>query len=290
MEFCFILVVAVAVLLYIFYLAVLDFFDLLDSEIPIEDYNTIPLDSEIAVPSKIFNPKKVEAVVTCVGYADFLNWTLPFNKQHFDRLVVVTSPEDLETQRICSYWHVECVLTDAFYESGGFNKGAGINVGLDKLEKDGWVIHFDADIYLPPRTREILTLLPLDETSLYGIDRMNCQGFENFIKYLENPDDIHGNDGFLRLAQFSLGSRLLNLARDGYVPIGYFQMWCPLKSGVNTYPDFHTGADRTDTLFVYNWTREKRALIPELICIHLESEEAPMGINWKGRKSKPFKL
>lgn len=32
----------------------------------------------------------------------------------------------------------------------------------------------------------------------------------------------------------------------------------------------------------------KRGFIPEVTAYHLESEDAPMAINWQGRKTKPF--
>ena len=52
---------------------------------------------------------KMEAVVVCDRYSDFLRCTLPANKHLFDRIVVVTSAEDRDTQRICEFHHVECV-------------------------------------------------------------------------------------------------------------------------------------------------------------------------------------
>ncbi len=89
---------------------------------------------------------KLEAVVVCVNYSDFLAWTLPNNKTFFDNMVVVTSSKDLRTQKLCEFWHVKCVVSDVCYESGAeFDKGKMINVGLKALDGVGWVVHLDAD-------------------------------------------------------------------------------------------------------------------------------------------------
>ena len=83
---------------------------------------------------------KIEAVVVCDRYSDFLRCTLPGNKHLFDRIVVVTSAEDRDTQRICEFHHVECLQTDALNSRWNkFCKGAGINEGLSRLNRmDGW--------------------------------------------------------------------------------------------------------------------------------------------------------
>lgn len=233
--------------------------------------------------------KRIEGVCVCVNYSDFLAQTIGYNKQHFDHLIVVTTPEDTKTQNLCEFWNVECVVTDAFYKNNAvFNKGAGINEGLKKLKKDGWVIHFDCDIFLLPQTRKILELIPMNPLGIYSIDRLNCKSFEDWVEYLQVPERVHGGDGMMRMNAFEKGSRLVNLDRDGYVPIGYFQMWNPECSKVWTYPEKHGSADRSDCLFAYNFARRNRHLIPELIVIHLESEECAMGTNWNGRKSKQF--
>jgi hypothetical protein len=63
----------------------------------------------------------------CDRYHDFLRCTLPQNKFHFDKMVVVTSPEDREAQRVCEFYRVECVPTDALRSRWKqFCKGAGM--------------------------------------------------------------------------------------------------------------------------------------------------------------------
>src|SRR4051794_19831252 len=108
------------------------------------------IDQPCTPPARKF--MKLEAVIVSAGCADFLAATLPFNKPHFDKIIVITAPEDRDTQRICDYWGVQYERTDKLNTrwQGVFCKGAGINVGLDKLAKDGFVVHMDADIALPP--------------------------------------------------------------------------------------------------------------------------------------------
>jgi len=238
-----------------------------------------------------YRPPKIEGVSVSVGYADFLAWTLPFNKQHFDKYVIVTSTEDKATQDICNYWNVECIITDVFYEDNSpFNKGKGINVGLSKLSLDGYVVHMDSDIFLPPKTRMILDSVDLHPANIYSIDRLMCKSFSSFIHHLSNPLNQHGPDGIMRLTNFEYGSRLVDTSHEGWLPIGFFQLWCPNVSKVYEYSTEHGTADRSDVLFTKQWPRHNRVLIPELVGIHLESEQLPMGINWSGRKSKLFSL
>jgi len=234
---------------------------------------------------------KIEAVVTCVHYGDYLAWTLPANKQQFNRMVVITRPDDKLTQLICAYYHVECYPTyDWHRNDDAFNKAKGINYGLSLLQRDGWVAHLDADIYLPPRTRSILQRISLNPACLYGIDRMECKSFTDWIKFLGAPPLQHEWEIFVHPRPFPLAVRIAKLDWDGYVPIGYFQLWNPRGSGVAHYPEYHTTAARSDMLFAYQWPRNKRHLIPEIIAIHLESECVEMGANWEGRQTKPFGL
>jgi hypothetical protein len=87
---------------------------------------------------------------------------------------------------------------------------------------------------------------------------------------------------------FPIGTRVAFQHAGGYVPIGFFQLW-HADSGVTTYIDGHTDAGREDSNFAAQWPRRRRGFIPEITAYHLESEPAEMGVNWKGRKTKPFR-
>jgi hypothetical protein len=92
----------------------------------------------------------VNAIIVCVDYADILAVTLPYNRHHFDRVTVVTTPEDYRTCNVCSEWQTGVHCTRAFYARGAsFNKWAALEEGLDTLGRKGWLCILDADVLLP---------------------------------------------------------------------------------------------------------------------------------------------
>lgn len=241
-------------------------------------------------------PLKVEAVVVCVDYADFLAETLPLNKHHFDQLVVVTTPEDVETQRLCEVHYVKCVTTHAFgTQRGQFSKGAGINVGLRELDLDGWVVHLDADVALPPLFRRVLQLKHLhhglDEASVYGCDRYMLPDRRAWERQKRHPRLSHEDNVWLHADAWPIGTRIVSTDRHygGYVPIGFMQLWNPTGSGVRRYPENHSTAGKTDMLFSGLFKPDHRRFLPDFIVYHLQSDaSAENGANWGGRKTKSF--
>ena len=237
---------------------------------------------------------RLEAVIVCDQYSDFLQCTLPHNKYLFDRLVVVTSYEDKATQRICEYHHVECIRCDELLSrKGEFHKGKGINAGLTALSAgksapQDWVAHLDADIYLPPQTRILIQQARLDPTMIYGIDRFLVRGWDQWAGFLEAPKLQHEDKTYIHLGAFPIGTRVMHDFAGGYVPIGFFQLWNPRVSGITRYPDEHTNAGRGDTVFAQLWPRGKRGFLPEIIGYHLESIDAANAANWNGRTTAPF--
>lgn len=234
---------------------------------------------------------KLECVIVCNDYSDFLKCTLPHNKQFFDRVVVVTSPDDLATQRVCEFYHVQCVKSARCNPApGSWCKGAGINDGLAVLDGDGWILHLDADIWLPPQTRNLLQLANLDKRMLYGIDRFNVRGWESWQKFLQGTPLQQENHVYIHLnkAGFPMGTRIMQPHMAGYTPIGFFQLWHPSQSNVVRYPEGKITYAHEDVQFANFWARAQRSFIPEIVGYHLESEDAGFGTNWNGRKSAPF--
>jgi hypothetical protein len=231
----------------------------------------------------------LEAVTVCIDYADILKETIVANKGQFDKWVVVTSPGDKETQQLCKYHHVQCIVYDGFYDGDGkINKARGINAGLNHLTKKGWVLHIDADIVLPTHTRGILEKLYLEGDCVYGCDRLMVQSYEEWAEFQYKPKPVHENYIFTHLTAFPVGVRVNQYMGEGYNVIGFFQLWNPSQSGVQTYPEHISGFDRTDVLFQKLFKPGKRRFMPEIVTIHLDSEQADMGANWKGRKTKLF--
>lgn len=234
----------------------------------------------------------IEAVTVCVNYSDFLAYTLPLNKQHFDHWVIITTKEDRETQRLCRHHNVECLVTDRFTEDGStFNKAKGINEGLIYQSSRDWMVHIDADIVLPPTFRQMIEKSVLDKKAIYGIDRLMCPNFEEWTRHMQKPRPIYDSWIYIHLDAFPIAARVADYNGEGYSPIGYFQLWHPQTSRNMLYPEQHDGADRTDMMFAKKWSREYRRLIPEIIAIHLDSENATVvetGKNWQGRKTIPF--
>jgi len=251
-------------------------------------------DGDPCIPVKrTRNEMKIECVTTCVGYGDILAHTLPRNKSLFESILVVTAPEDKQTQKVCDYYRVPYLATDSFGTRWGqFCKGTAINEGLARLKKDAWICHLDSDIVLPPNFREALGHANLATHSLYGVDRVECKSYLDWMRFLDNPEPVVAGNGYFihtTHSPFQIATRVKMDSKGGYLPIGFFQLW-HADSKILKYPEGHSDAGREDSHFATLWPRDKRQLLPEIIVYHLESEAAEMGINWKGRKSKPFTI
>lgn len=236
---------------------------------------------------------KIEALTVCVNYSDFLVHCIKANKQHFDKWVIVTDTKDQKTKDLCDEHGLICVQTDVFYEDGArFRKYRGINEGLKHLDKDGWVLFIDGDIVLSQWTRRVLEQRKLDPKKMYGIDRLNCFGYERWIQYQKGTPIIVDN-WLLHPAGLEWGARIVHIYGEegengkftGYKPLGFFQLVHSSRLGV--YPEGSKDASHGDIAFAKLWEPENRELIPEIMGIHIYTE-GHKGGNWRGRSSGPF--
>ncbi len=237
--------------------------------------------------------RKIQAVTVCVNYSDFLIHCIN-NKEVFDKWIIVTDTKDNETKQLCDTHGLTCIQTDVFYEGDApFRKYAGINEGLKHVDKDAWVVFIDGDIILSPHSKRVLQEIPLDDNNIYGIDRLNINDYDNYIKFRDNTTLIRDN-WLMTSGGLEFGSRIVHIYGEwgdegrftGWKPLGFFQM-CK-REKFDTYPEGSKDASHGDIAFAKLWSRYNRTLIPEMIGIHINTENYH-GNNWQGRKSKPFK-
>ena len=228
---------------------------------------------------------RLEAVTVCVGFDDILDVTLPLNHPHLDHLIVVTAHKDKATKSVCRKHGVTCVETDLFSKNGrNFNKGAAINAGFNYFQYHGWRLHIDSDVILPDNFRRLIfNHTHLNKDCIYGADRIDVFGKLGVSDNRARPQHVHGmlvDAGTER----GIGSRYVD-AIEGYVPIGFFQMWhasCQRK-----YPFSVGTAAHDDVMFGSLWPRSQRILLPSVICHHLVTKEPRMGENWDGNRKQP---
>jgi Glycosyltransferase like family 2 len=239
---------------------------------------------------------KIEAVVVCVDYADYLADALPNNLLQVEHVTVVTTPEDRATISLCARHGVRCLQTtvmrrDAPEGGPSFNKARAINHGLAHLNGRDWVLHLDADTVLPDQFRRMAMNAELDPTFIYGMDRVNCEGSGEWDKYLADPEPQYEWSFMVKPPRrWPIGARVAHGDYGGYCPIGFFQLWNPIGSGIIRYPVKEEGdMEHTDLLHATQWDRRHRALLPEGFCTHLVNSKK-FGINWKGRKTPPWRI
>lgn len=110
---------------------------------------------------------KVEALTVCVDYSADLEHCLD-NRRHFDRWIVVTTPEDERTLKLCRAHGLEARVSTRIRSDGApFNKGKGLNDGLAVVSPGAWVACIDADVLLPDEFRHALEWSRLDPRAIY---------------------------------------------------------------------------------------------------------------------------
>jgi hypothetical protein len=149
---------------------------------------------------------------------------------------------------------------------------------------------------LPLFSRRALELASLDRSFVYGCDRLMVRGWDQWCR-LKSSGWMMGGNWQVNYLPFpgglDVGARWAS-PQGGWVPIGFFQLWHADEeewrgARARPYPTRHGKACRSDVQFGLKWDRAKRALLPELVVAHLESEaNAATGANWEGRTTKPF--
>lgn len=247
---------------------------------------------------------KLDGIVCCTNYDDYLSFTLKENIKHFDSFVVVTDEEDIATQSIIREEGAICVIRSSKepFDANG-TKGAAINEGLSRLKEPQWLIHMDADIILPDTFRQNLEASELSIDKLYWVERKQPEIEQQLVDYFSNketisswagtkpagsPDRWSGPYGYFQL--FHAKAKALEPFPTIYPDEGTSQEWLLLaEKGV----DFSWSENKkvvancTDGVFNQRWDKNlKQKLDNRFTVLHLP--HGPSRVNWSGRKSARF--
>lgn len=204
--------------------------------------------------------QKLRALIICVDFSDLLWITLPYNRHHFDEVLVVTTPADERSQRVARNFGADVYETDSFYEAGAvFNKWSPLEEGLDAMGREGWICLMDVDI-LWPKT------LPAFELKLGCLHGPNRRVMTDAFAPI--PDDWSDFPLYLP------NSRLI---------AGYSQVFHADDPHLIELPWHKTNwvhAAGADSYFQRQWPKCNRKRLP-FATLHL----GEVGVNWCGRTS-----
>jgi hypothetical protein len=204
----------------------------------------------------------MNAVLVCVDYADLLEVTLPYNRHHFNRILIVTAPQDHRTIDLAYYSQCDFYVTDAFYRDGAiFNKWLALEEALDKMEYrqlDDWMCLMDADVLWPRKIPEY----PKEIGCLYTpLRRM----FEDVLQPIPEESQWKNYPIHPNIAEWA----------------GYSQIFHPADPHLGP-PPWHEvdwkHAGGADSFFQFRWPSAQK-IRPPFEVLHL----GPAGENWCGR-------
>jgi hypothetical protein len=201
----------------------------------------------------------IRGLTVAVGewYARTLEVCLVRNMRHLVECWVVTAPGDPCAAVARAVPGVHVVETDAFTRHGArFNKGLGMEEGLEAMGRRGWILIHDADILFP----DSLGLPVLSTEKLYGAHRRLLKDVDQW-----RPD---------------LDWNTCHPLRDGG-PIGFWQLFhadAPSLAGRRPWYEVsfaHAGG--CDDYFMRLFPADRRVVLPVQV-LHL----GPCDTNWFG--------
>jgi len=221
-------------------------------------------------------------VVTCVNMSDFLHVSLKHNRRFFKDYIVLTSPEDFKTKRLCELNNVRVIEFSSFFKDGArFNKSGGINWAQKIVHgeyKNSWILLMDADIVL---NRDFLDVtkdikLDMEEELKPKYSRMTPSSSrrrkDSSILYGIDRYDISKNDDLFK--------KSLPISQKYEVEhAGYFQLY---YNKLKYYPIFSENASLCDMEFLDLFSCKKML---DSCVFHLGEKE----LHWNGRNCSEWK-
>lgn len=208
----------------------------------------------------------MRAILVSVDYSDLLAITLPFNRHHFEEVLVVTSKSDHKTQHIAHANQADTYCTDVFWDDGAaFNKWRALEDGLNYFGRRGWMTIMDADVLWPKKLPWNFKNYMLDRDCLYTPRRRMKYDVTTPV-----PPDDEWN-------KFELHPQQIEFA--GYSQV--FHAECQYLGQPPWHETNWRHCGGADSFFQAKWPETKK-IRPEFEVLHL----GEAGRNWCGRATR----
>jgi len=229
----------------------------------------------------------MRAVIVCVGMAEHLVASLPWNRHHFKEVMVVTAHNDKDTLQVAASCGARCLTTDTFWRGGAkFNKFAAVEEGLDALGRRGWLALLDCDVLWPRR----LNLGKREDSFRHGYEFGCIHSMDGRRLWTGPPLDHPDEEQWTGLPAHDRNGP------DGAAPhsecLGFTQIFHADDPALGE-PPWHRldlpSAARGDGLFQSKWDLSKKRWLPNAV-LHLGTPTTRT--DWEGvlvAKSKPTK-
>jgi len=210
--------------------------------------------ARISSANRSMYAKRLDGLTVCVGYAKWLALGLEHNSALFDRLAVVTTSTDTDTQDLARRHGITTVVSDRCYEAHSpFNKGRLLNDGLRLLKPSDWVVLFDADILLPPTLRLWTFSHVLNPGCLYWTHRYHTNRISDVESLTHNWSHIR---------QLSIRYRGGDLRAWGFFHLVNARAEALAGDTAWMNESFPT-ASSVDVNFLWKWPKNKRICIED---------------------------
>lgn len=231
----------------------------------------------------------MNAVLVSVDYTDLLSLTLPYNRTHFDRVVVVTDLNgSKEVYDICKRHEAQVYATNTFYNGGAkFNKWAALEEALTECDlRKEWLTIMDADVLWPQslevRDEPERLILDMPHDQLCLIPGNLCTPLRHMMTNLGALQHAWGTEPRTILPPESEWSKY-PIHRNTGEWAGYSQIFhCsdPVLGKAPWHQTNWTHAGGADSFFQAKWSPTNK-MRPPFNCLHLGEP----GVNWFGRSS-----
>lgn len=232
----------------------------------------------------------MNAILVSVDMADLLSITLPYNRHHFDRVLVVTTKGSQDAVEADKH-SAEVYATDAFYRHGAsFNKWLALEEAFDACNyRKSWLCVMDVDVLWPKQLR--FQPLQQQDSGDKGLAIFNRQeDSEGFLlragklctprrRMLEDIGSLVEGNHVCLPPEDVWGKFPLHPQQQEWA--GYSQVFHADDPHLGPAPWHQTDwrhAGGADSFFQAKWPTECKVR-PPFECLHL----GPAGANWLGR-------